>query len=82
MLRVKKGTTITWVNGDAPPHPVTEGTSGAGPAARPFDASEEAKSTPKMMNQGDAWSTTFNKPGEYTCYCLPHPFMTAKVIVE
>jgi manganese oxidase len=82
VLRVKKGTTVTWINDDVAPHTVTEGTPGADPATRAFDSSEEAKGTPKMMNQGDTWTTTFDEVGEYDYYCLPHPFMTAKVIVE
>lgn len=82
VLRVKKGTTVTWVNDDAAPHTVTAGLPGADPETRAFDSSEEAAGTPLMLEQGESWSTTFNEAGEFVYYCLPHPFMTAKVIVE
>ena len=35
-----------------------------------------------MLAQGDSWSYTFDEAGEFDYYCLPHPFMTATVVVE
>ncbi len=81
-LRIKAGTTVTWVNEDPVGHTVTEGIPGNDPAGRAFDSSRQAEGDPIMMEQGDTWSYTFNEPGEYAYYCLPHPFMTAKVIIE
>lgn len=81
-LRIKRGTTVTWTNRDAALHTVTEGLPGADPKGRAFDSSLEAEGVPMMLNQGESWSYTFDEPGEYDYYCLPHPFMTAKVTVE
>lgn len=71
VIRIKAGTTVTWTNRDVAPHTVTEGTPGSDPA---FDSG--------MLEQGESWSMTFTEPGEYDYYCLPHPFMTARVIVQ
>lgn len=71
VLRVEAGTTVTWTNRDAAPHTVTEGSPGREPA---FGSD--------MLAQGESWSMTFSEAGEYEYYCLPHPFMTARVIVE
>ena len=73
---------MTWTNEDSAGHTVTEGTPGNDPAQRAFDSSNEASGTSVLMNQGKSWSHTFDTPGEHDYYCLPHPFMTAKVIVE
>ena len=70
VVTVKAGTTVTWVNKDAVPHTVTEGAPG-----------KEAAFDSGMLAQGQSWSYTFSEPGEYDYYCLPHPFMTAKIVV-
>ncbi|REK21264.1 MAG: hypothetical protein DWQ40_04325, partial [Actinobacteria bacterium] len=67
VLTVKVGTTVTWTNGDSMLHTVTD-VNGA------FDSG--------FLEEGDSWSYTFTEPGEYEYYCLPHPWMRAKVIVE
>jgi plastocyanin len=36
----------------------------------------------QMMMQGDSWSHTFDEPGEYEYFCLPHVNMVATIIVE
>ncbi len=68
VLTVKVGTTVTWTNDDPDMmHTVTE-VNGA------FDSG--------FMNTGDTWSYTFDEVGEFEYYCMPHPWMRAKVIVE
>ena len=67
MFAVSTGTTVTWTNKDSVIHTVTEVNDG-------FDSG--------FLKQGDTWSFTFDEPGEYEYYCLPHPWMRAKVIVE
>ncbi len=68
VLRIPVGTTVTWTNDDPEMiHTVTE-VDGV------FDSG--------FMSSGDAWSYTFDTPGEYEYYCLPHPWMRAMVIVE
>jgi nitrite reductase (NO-forming) len=67
-LTVKMGTTVTWTNNDpGQMHTVTD-MNGA------FDSG--------FLETGDTFSYTFTEVGEFEYYCLPHPWMRAKVIVE
>ncbi len=70
------GTTVVWTNDDAIAHTVTSGTSDGsrGSADGIFDSG--------FMNTGDTFSYTFDEPGEFPYFCLPHPWMIGKVIVE
>lgn len=68
VLTVAVGTTVTWTNDDpGQMHTVTD-VNGA------FDSG--------FLATGDSWSYTFDEVGEFEYYCLPHPWMRAKVIVE
>lgn len=67
VLTVEAGTTVTWTNDDAILHTVTA-TDGV------FDSG--------FFGEGESWSYTFDVPGEYEYYCVPHPWMRAKVVVE
>lgn len=68
VLTVKVGTTVTWTNDDpGQMHTVTD-VDGA------FDSG--------FFETGESWSHTFDEVGEFEYYCLPHPWMRAKVIVE
>ena len=67
VLTVPVGTTVEWVNQDSVLHTVTD-VDGL------FDSG--------FYGEGESWSYTFTEPGEYEYYCLPHPWMRAKVIVE
>jgi plastocyanin len=67
VLTVPVGTTVTWTNQDSVQHTVTERES-------LFDSG--------LLSRGESFSRTFNDPGEYDYYCIPHPYMTGKVIVE
>lgn len=67
-IKVKAGTTVTWVNDDSAAHTVTVG-SGTGPRSQP-------------LNKGDSYSYTFANIGTYSYKCTFHPDMTGKVIVE
>ncbi|WP_245808283.1 multicopper oxidase domain-containing protein [Deinococcus hopiensis] len=81
-LHVKAGTKVAWVNRDVVGHSVTAGLPGGDPKARAFDSSNEAKGTPTMIAQGEAWTYTFTKKGTFEYYCLPHTNMVAKIVVE
>jgi plastocyanin len=35
----------------------------------------------EFLNTGASFSFTFDEVGEFEYYCLPHPWMRAKVIV-
>jgi plastocyanin len=67
VLRVKVGTTVTWTNDDNQMHTVTA-----------VDGSFDSG----FVEQGNSFSYTFAETGEFEYYCLPHPWMRAKVIVE
>ncbi|HSL26081.1 MAG TPA: plastocyanin/azurin family copper-binding protein [Acidimicrobiia bacterium] len=67
VLRVKVGTTVTWTNDDNQMHTVTA-----------VDGSFDSG----FVEQGNSFSYTFTEAGEFEYYCLPHPWMRAKVIVE
>jgi nitrite reductase (NO-forming) len=75
-VTVKVGDTVTWTNGDATMHTVTSGTSDgtAGTPDGTFDSG--------FLAEGATWSYTFTEAGEFPYYCLPHPWMIGKVIVE
>lgn len=67
VVKVKKGTTITWTNKDNAPHTVTS------------DQGEELDSP--VMNQNDTFRKTFESTGVFYYHCTPHPNMIAAVIV-
>ena len=71
-LEVKKGTTVTWTNGDAIEHSVTAGKPGK--AAPDFDSG--------FFTKGGSYSHTFDAPGSFTYFCKRHPNMQATVKVE
>jgi plastocyanin len=66
-ISVSIGTTVTWTNKDTVQHTVTSLTS-------VFDSG--------LFGKDKSFSFTFNQVGTYEYYCLPHPYMTGKVIVE
>jgi nitrite reductase (NO-forming) len=67
VLRVPVGSTVVWTNSDSAVHTVTS-VDGV------FDSGN--------MNPGTGFAFTFDEPGEYEYFCVPHPWMRAKVIVE
>jgi len=66
-LTIPAGTTVTWTNKDSVKHTVTQRHS-------LFDSG--------LLGKDETFSYTFNEPGEYEYYCIPHPFMVGAVIVE
>ncbi len=67
VLTVPVGTTVEWVNNDDQAHTVTD-------VEGLFDSG--------TMGQGDRFSFTFDTPGTYEYFCIPHPWMRARVVVE
>ncbi|MGH2534505.1 MAG: cupredoxin domain-containing protein [Thermomicrobiales bacterium] len=67
-LTVDVGDTVTWTNRDPVAHTVS------------FD--DMALADSPVMEQGDAFSVTFDTPGAYSYICNPHPFMTGMVVVR
>ena len=65
--RVPLGTRVVWVNRDAVVHTSTSRT-GAWNSG--------------LIPPGGSWDWTFDEPGEFPYFCVPHPFMTGVVEVE
>lgn len=70
-IRIPVGTTVVWTNKDTVTHTVTQ-------RAKPED---QIFSSP-MIPPGGSFSFTFEKPGTYPYFCMPHPFMTGTVVVS
>jgi amicyanin len=67
VLTVKVGTTVTWVNDDDIPHLVSEKDGKFRSSARDTDAT---------------FSQTFKDAGTTEYFCVLHPHMTGKIVVE
>jgi plastocyanin len=66
-ITVVPGTTVVWTNKDSVQHTVTSRTS-------LFDSG--------LFPKDKEFSYTFNQKGTFEYYCIPHPYMVGKVIVE
>jgi nitrite reductase (NO-forming) len=67
VLTVNIGTMVTWTNEDEQLHTVSA-----------VDGSFDSG----FLESGASFTYTFTQPGEFEYFCLPHPWMRAKVIVE
>ena len=65
-VEVKVGETVTWVNDDSGRHTVT---------------SKDGIFDSGMIGKGQSFSFTFDKAGEYSYFCEPHPNMVGTVVV-
>ena len=65
ILRVKKGTTVTWINHDGAKHTIT---SDFGPESQ-------------LLALGEEYQHTFETVGTATYSCEPHPYMKGIVEV-
>jgi plastocyanin len=72
-VTVSVGDTVTWSNDDSAAHTVTSGTPTDGPDGK-FDSS--------LFMAGTTFSYTFDEKGEYNYFCMVHPWMTGKIIVN
>ena len=66
-VSVAPGTTVIWTNADAFGHTATSDT-------RLWDSG--------MLQPGQTFSHTFDKPGSYPYHCAVHTFMTGTVTVK
>jgi len=64
---VPPGTSVTWTNDGPTVHTATAD-------AGLFDSG--------ILEAGESYSFTFDEPGSYDYFCVPHPFMRGKVIVD
>lgn len=67
VVTVKRGTTVTWTNGDDIPHTVV---------------AKDGSFKSKVLDSGDHFSFTFAKIGQFGYYCSLHPHMTGTIIVK
>ena len=66
-LKIKKGDTVVWTNGDDRDHTVT---------------ADDDSFKSKKIASGDTYQRKFTKAGRYKYHCDYHPRMKAVVIVE
>jgi len=71
-IKVKKGTTVTWVNEDTVQHNVIA-----------FDPDDQSglPAQNQLFGNGERYSYTFEIIGTFQYKCSPHPFMTGSVEV-
>src|SRR5215211_9323055 len=63
-VKIKKGDTVVWTNGDERDHTVT---------------ADDGSFKSKNLGAGDTFSQTFKKAGKYKYHCNYHPRMKAMV---
>ncbi|MCX8126895.1 MAG: cupredoxin family copper-binding protein [Dehalococcoidia bacterium] len=66
-VRIPVGSIVTWYNRDEVAHTATA-------RDRTFDSG--------WLSRGGRFSYKFEKKGTFEYYCIPHPYMVGKVIVE
>ena len=72
-IKVHKGQEVRWINNDKLIHTVTSGDPSTGSNGL-FDSG--------VLANNDAFSTIFMDEGVFSYYCIYHPWMFGKVIVE
>ena len=78
-IKVKVGTTVTWVNTSSAAHTVTSGQAGT-PDGK-FDSGMTNLLLPHDQGAASAFAFTFKTPGTYPYYCALHPAMIGQVQV-
>lgn len=68
-VTVPVGTRVVWLAADDDAHTVSSETT------------PRALNSPNLL-KGETYEYTFTEPGEYRYFCVPHPSMTASVIVK
>jgi plastocyanin len=68
LIEIKVGDTVTWINNDSSPHTVTSSSNDSN-----FDSG--------VLRNGEAFSFTFDKEGQYSYFCTLHPSMVGTVVV-
>ena len=69
-VRIKRGTTVTWVNCE-----------NATTDAHTTTSVTELWNSP-FLPPGSTYSHTFDQAGSFGYFCIPHPFMRGAVVVE
>lgn len=66
-VTVTAGTTVRWTNHDAIAHTVT---------------ADDNSWDSGLLATGTSWSHTFDKAGDFSYHCTPHPFMKGTIHVK
>jgi len=72
-VRVKAGTTVTWINQDTTTHTVTSGIAGEDKTGEIFDSLE--------LKPNENFSYIFENPGEFPYFCKLHSNMAGRITV-
>ena len=67
-IEINAGDTVFWENRDAQKHTIT--------------SVEGNELDSGLFKKGETYSHTFNSPGTYKYYCVPHPYMRGVVVVK
>lgn len=67
VIRIRPGQTVVWVNRDPVTHTVT---------------ADDRSWTSDLLAEGGSFARRFDRAGEYSYHCEPHPQMHGRVIVE
>jgi plastocyanin len=78
-IKIKAGTTVTWINTSSAAHTITSGQAGT-PDGK-FDSGMTNLLQPHNQGAASAYSFTFKTPGTYPYYCALHPAMIGQVQV-
>ena len=74
-VTVPAGTTVRWTNEDTVAHTVTSGVSDGS------SGSDDGRFDSGFLDQGGTFTFTFDEPGVYPYFCIPHPWMRGSVTV-
>ena len=69
-VHVRAGTSVTWVNCDAAGSPSHTSTADGGAWSS------------SLIDRGGVVTVPFPATGTFGYHCVPHPFMTGRVVVE
>jgi plastocyanin len=75
-LTVLAGTTVVWINMDSVGHSVTYGRPNETGVGSVFNSGIP------LIDPGKTFQYKFDIPGEYSYFCIAHPWTTGKVIVS
>ncbi|HET7284250.1 MAG TPA: multicopper oxidase domain-containing protein [Nitrososphaeraceae archaeon] len=76
LIRIKVGSTVTWINDDNNLHTVTSGIPNTANAGQTFDSGLTALIMPTKI-----YSHKFTNTGEFSYFCRVHPTMVGKILV-
>ncbi|MDQ3620727.1 MAG: plastocyanin/azurin family copper-binding protein [Actinomycetota bacterium] len=89
-ITVTAGTMVTWSNDDAQTHTVTAYDDGVPNDAyfasgdMPDEAAARDDLQASLLAEGDTYEVTFDEPGTYRYFCIPHEQqgMKGEIVVE